>query len=68
MGWGVTAISPATGDFNIHNVGAEIITELILERASPVIVETFLLVLIPFRLIPVVCPARRTKPENHWKR
>ena len=48
-------------------VRAEIITELILERAGPVIFKTFLLELIAFRLIPVICPARRTKPENYWK-
>ena len=40
-------------------VGAEIITELILERADPVTFKTFLLELIGFRLIPVICPARR---------
>ena len=49
-------------------VRAEIITELILERASPVIFETFLLEFITFRLIPVICPARGADPENHWKR
>ena len=36
-------------------VCAEIITELILERAGPVIFETFLLEFIPVRLIPVIC-------------
>ena len=51
-----------------HTVRAEIITELIPERAGPVIFKTFLLELIAFRLIPVICPARRAKPENYWKR
>ena len=37
------------------------VTELILERASPVIFETLLLELISFKLIPVICPARSTK-------
>ena len=45
-------------------VRAEIITELILERAGPVIFKTLLLELIAFRLIPVICPARRTKPKK----
>ena len=49
-------------------VRAEIITELILERAGPVIFKTFLLEIIAFRLIPVICPARQAKPENYWKR
>ena len=49
-------------------VRAAMITELILERAGPVIVETCLLELIDFRLIPVSCPPSRTKPENYWKR
>ena len=40
-------------------VHAETITELILERAGPVIVETFLLALMTFRQIPIICPARR---------
>ena len=49
-------------------VRAEIITELILKRARPVIFETVLLELVPVKLIPVIRPARRTKPENYWKR
>ena len=49
-------------------VCAEIITELIPERAGPVIFKTFLLELIAFGLIPVICPARGVKPENYWKR
>ena len=51
-----------------HTVRAEIITELILKRAGPVIFKTFLLELIAFRPIPVICPARGVKPENYWKR
>ena len=27
-----------------------------------------LMELIAFRLLPVICPARRAKPENYWKR
>ena len=46
-----------------HTVRTEIISEIILERASPVIFETSLLELVPFRLIPIICPARRTKPD-----
>ena len=53
---------------NLATVRAEIIAELIQERARPVIYETFLMELMPVRLIPVICPARRTKPENDWKR
>ena len=49
-------------------VRAEIITELILKRAVPVIFKTFLLEIIAFRPIPVICPARGVKPENYWKR
>ena len=49
-------------------VRAEIITELILKRAGPVIFKTFLLELIAVRPIPVICPARGVKPENYWKR
>ena len=49
-------------------VRAGIITELVLERAGPVILRTFLLEFIAFRLIPVICPARRAKPEKYWKR
>ena len=45
----------------------EIITELILKRAGPVIFKTFLLELIAFRPIPVICPARGVKTENYWK-
>ena len=39
---------------NQNTVRAEIITELILERAGPVIFKTFLLALKAFRLIPVI--------------
>ena len=49
-------------------VRAEIITELILERAGQVIFKTFLLKLIAFTPIPVIFPAREAKPENYWKR
>ena len=49
-------------------VRAEISTEFILGREGPVIFKTFLLELIAFRLIPGICPARRAKPENYWKR
>ena len=52
-------------DFTVR---AEIITELILKRAGPVIFKTFLLELIAFRSIPVICPARGVKPENYRKR
>ena len=52
----------------VITVRVEIITELILKRAGPVIFKTFLLELIVFRPIPVVCPARGVKPENCWKR
>ena len=48
-------------------LSTEIITELIPERVGPVISKTFFLEFIAFRLIPVICPARRAKPENHWK-
>ena len=48
-------------------VRAEIITELILERAGSVTFKTFLLELVAFRLTPAICPARRPKPENYWK-
>ena len=44
--------------FKTLTVSAEIITELILKRAGPVIFKTFLLELIAFRPIPVICPAR----------
>ena len=52
----------------VTTVRAEIITELFLKRAGPVIFKTFLLELIVFRPIPVICPARGVKPENYWKR
>ena len=49
-------------------VHAEIIIELILERAGSVIFnKNFLLELIAFRLIPVIGPARRAKLEIYWK-
>ena len=37
-------------------VRAEIITELILERAGPVILKAFLLEVVTFRLLPIICP------------
>ena len=43
-------------------------SELILERAGPVIFRISFLDLTAFRQIPVICPARRAKPENYWKR
>ena len=52
----------------VITVRAEIITELMLKREGPVIFKTFLLELIAFRPIPVICPARGVKPENYWKR
>ena len=48
-------------------VRAKIVTELILERAGQIVLKTFLLKLIAFRLIPVICPARRAKPEDCWE-
>ena len=42
-------------------------TELILEKAGPVILRPFTGI-IAFRVIPVICPARRAKSENYWKR
>ena len=50
-----------------HTVHTETITELFLERADPAMLKTFLLELIPFRLIPVIGTARSGKPENYWK-
>ena len=38
------------------------------ERARPVIFETFLLEFILSDRFQYFCPARRTKPENYWKR
>ena len=55
-------------NFSVITVRAEIVTELILKRVGPVIFKTFLLELIAFRPIPVICPARGVKPENYWKR
>ena len=49
---------------DMHTVRTEIITELIQERAGPISFKTFLLKLIAFRLISVICPARRAKPEK----
>ena len=46
------------------SVLAETITKLILERASHAIFTTFVLELQAFRLIPVICPARRANPGN----
>ena len=51
----------------MRTVLAETITEIILERAVEYF-EDFLLELIAFRLISVICLARRAKPENSWKR
>ena len=49
-------------------VRAKIIIELILERAGSVNLKTFILELIAFSLIPVICSAGRAKSENYWKR
>ena len=49
-------------------VRAEIVTELIPERVGPIIFNSFLLELITFTPVPVICTARRAKPENYWKR
>ena len=49
-------------------VHPESITELSPKRAGPVIFKKMLLELIAFRLVLVICPARRAKPENDWKR
>ena len=49
-------------------VRAEIITELILERAGPIIFWIFYRKLKAFRLIPVIWPAIRARPEKYWKR
>ena len=50
-----------------HTVRVETITELILKMADRLIFMTFLLELIAFRPTPVICPARRAKPENYSK-
>ena len=60
-------LPPPPSKTRFCTVRAEIITELILKRAGPVIFKTFLLELIAFRPIPVICPARGVKPENYWK-
>ena len=54
--------------FLVTTVHAETITELSLTRAGPVIFMISLPDLRAFRPIPVICPARRAKPENYWKR
>ena len=51
----------------VHSLSTEIITEVFLERAGPIVLKTWLLELIAFRQIPVVDPARTGKPENYWK-
>ena len=40
------------------------ITELILERAGPILFKTFSLKFIAFRLIPAMCPARQAKTKE----
>ena len=59
------AVSKKTKPIFQHTLRAEMVTELILERAGPVIFNTFLLELIAVAvgLIPVICPARRAKTE-----
>ena len=65
----VARAQPSTAGHNCKNtVRAEIITKLILKRAGPVILKTFLLEAIALRPIPGICPARGVKPENYWKR
>ena len=49
-------LRPVAGRWD-SNTGGEIITELILKRAGPVIFNTFLLELLAFRPIPVICLA-----------
>ena len=49
-------------------VCAETATEFILESVGPVSFKKVLLEFRAFRLIPVICPARRAKPENYCKR
>ena len=41
---------------DLITVRAETITELIAERAHPVIFETLLLEFVAVRLIPIICP------------
>ena len=53
---------------DLSTVCTEIIAELILERAGPVIFQTLSQELKAFRQIPVICPARRAKPENYGMR
>ena len=49
-------------------VRAKTITESILESSRPVILKMFLLELIASTQIPAICPERRAKPQNYWKR
>ena len=49
-------------------IRAESISELILERAGPVISKIFFSGIIAFRLIPVIVLQEEQKPENDWKR
>ena len=56
------SVDPKRG--NSGSVCAETIAELILAWASPFVFKTGLLELKAFTLIPVICPARREKPEN----
>ena len=56
--------------FRLITVGAEMITELILERAGPVIFKTLLLELKlsdGIQLFFLQDAARRAQPENDWK-
>ena len=48
-------------------VATQIITELIPERAGPVIFKNSLLEFIAFRLIPVIFHARFGKKSKAWK-
>ena len=49
-----------------YSARAESITKLILKRADPVIFKIFS-GMNSFRLIPIICPARKAQPEMYWK-
>ena len=57
------------GTMKAHTVRAENITELILERASPVIFETFFTGINKFQTHSSnLSWSSKNKPENYWKR
>ena len=65
-----SAQRPAIGPKHIGvirsvDILSETMTELIIERAGPVTLKMLLLGPIAFRPFPLICPARRAKPENH---